>query len=710
MKKLLKYFYPKQEVSYFDELKTNLFIVLGFIGLIIITLSLILDLLSPSENFIASFFSKVSVFLFVLISFFTLKKKGIGIAGSIYSLGMVIILLIWMNILSQNTIPIFKYIQGFYSVFAMLIISMLFATRKIIIINFILILLTTTHILIYAIKNAPDNTDFFITGFVTHTSVLLTITIIIYFANKFSESAIKRAEESEEKYKQLADLTFEGILIHDKGVIIDFNLACEKMFGYKRDEIIGKNAISFLIVKKYHKIIAENITKNFTLPYEVEAVKKDGSILPIEFEAKYIDSKNSTIRVTAVRDISLRKKNENEIKKLSTAIEQSANTIVMTDINGNVDYVNHRFYEITGYKAEEIIGKNPHLLNAKTQPKEYYSELWKTITQGKIWRGEFHNKKKNGELFWQQVTITPLKDNLGEIVNYLAVMLDITNQKEAEQKLQKKHQELLTSEEELRATNEELLATTDALKESNDELLIANERAVESSKLKTEFLNNLSHEVRTPLNGIIGFSQLLEDIDDTPEKSKLYIKIINESSDQLLKIIDDIVEISKLGTKQIKLVETEVQLNNLILELFDNFNLYALNNSTQLKIETGLPDDNCKIICDKNKLTRILEIFLDNAFKFSKKGEVILGYKAQTNNNRSQIQLFVSDTGIGIKPENQKLIFNRFSQLDNELSRKYGGLGIGLSIAKEHASLMGGKITLESEKGKGSTFYLTIPC
>jgi len=587
MKKLIKYFYPKQEVSYFDKLKTNLFVILGYIGLLIIGISLIPDILSSSENFVASFFSKISVILFIFISFFILKKKGIVIGGNIFSLGIVIMLLIWMNILTENTISIFKYIQGFYSVFAVLIISILFATRKIIIINFVLILITTTRILIFAIKNTPENTEFFTTGFVTHTVTLLIITTIIYFTNKFGEATIKKAEENEAKFKQLSDLTFEGILIHDNGVVIDYNLACEKMFGYERDEIIGKNAITYLVVKKYHKIIAENIARKYTLPYEVEAIKKDGSIIPIEFEAKNIDLNNSTVRVTAIRDISLRKK--------------------------------------------------------------------------------------------------------------------------AEQKLQNKHQELLTSEEELRATNDELLATTNALKDSNEELIIANEKAVQSSKLKTEFLNNLSHEVRTPLNGIIGFSQLLEDVDGTPAKSKNYIKIINESSEQLLRIIDDIVEISTLGTKQISLIETEVQLNNLILKLFDDFNLHALNNSTPLKIETGLSDDNCRIICDKYKLTRILEVFLDNAFKFSQSGEVILGYKVLNNNNISQIQFFVSDTGIGIKPENHKLIFSRFTQIDNELSREFGGLGIGLSIAMEHALLMGGEITLESEEGKGSAFYLTIP-
>ena len=837
MSKLINYFYPKQKMSFFDNKKTLFFVLQIYIGFIIVIISFIPELISPNDNFIISFYSKGSGILILLVSLFILKKKGVIIAGNIYSLVMVISLLIWMNIFKDDITPIYKYIQGFYSVFAVLIISLLFASRKIIIINTVLILATTTRILIFAKTHSPDSADFFTTGYISHTVGLLFIATVIYFASKFAELAIKKAKDNELKFKQLSDLTIEGIFIHDKGVAIDYNLACEKMFGYNRDEIIGKNVISFLVVGKYHKLIFENIANNYTLPYEIEAIKKDGTVFPIEFEAKSIkfEDSNTTVRVTAVRDISQRKNAEKQIKRLSSAVEQSANTIVITDIEGNIEYVNKKFTEITGYSAQEAIGQNPRILNSGTQPKEYYTEMWRTITDGKMWKGEFHNKKKNGNFFWEQVTITPLKDDFGQIINYLAIKEDITtikenqkilenerlfndrlvetlpgifflyevtkdgaklikwnnnheimlgyskedlqsmfaldffnpeeqkdisksikkilkgdeisievnlkhkdghtipyfvkslgfknnkkqyflgiglnisNIKKAEHKLLIKNQKLHESEEKIRTSNEKLLTTTDALRNSNDELILANERAVESDRLKTEFLNNISHEVRTPLNGIMGFSQLLNTVNLSDDNRKYYINIINNSGNQLLRIIDDIIEISRLETKQIKTVEKAVNLNKLLSNLYSVFEVKANVNKTQLFLKSELTNEQSNILTDKIKLFTILNNLLDNAIKFTNNGSIEFGYSIITKKDSKLLQLYVKDTGIGIKTKKQELIFNRFAQAESKLSRNYGGLGLGLSIAKENTLLLGGEISLVSEKGIGSTFFVTIP-
>ena len=647
MKKIIEYFYPKHEVSFFERLKTNFFVIIGLIGSFVTIISLQQDFTTIGNNFFISLLSKITMLLVLGISLIVLKKRGIKTAGNIFSITMVVMLLIWMNILKEDISPFYKYMQGFYSVFAVLIMSMLFASRRVIIINAVLILATTTRIYFFTTAHEFEGADFFTIGYISHTSVLIIITVILYFSNKFAESAIEKAkqetaikekqnlelaasedeirasneellvttsalrqtnkelinaikesDDSKAKFKQLSDLTFEGIIIHDNGVAVDINLSLAKMFKYTTDEIIGKNTTELFFHKNYHNTIYKNIKKNYTLPYEVVGIKKGGELFHVELETRNVElGNNKTFRVAAIRDISLRK--------------------------------------------------------------------------------------------------------------------------QAEEKLIIKNQELLASEEEIRATNEELMATSDALKKSNNELIIAKEKAEESDRLKTEFLNNMSHEVRTPLNGIMGFSQLLNISELSIDDRDNYIDIINDSGSQLLKIIDDIIEISRLGTKQVKVVENEVSLNNLITGLQADFIIKAKQKNIQFNIIKGLSDINSMVFTDKNKLNKIFSKLIDNALKFTNTGTVGLGYKLVHNANEKQhkkILFYVNDTGIGIAADKKEIIFNRFSQESNALSRKYGGLGLGLSIAKENIELLGGKISFYSEtenlppnKKRGTVFFVEIP-
>jgi len=241
------------------------------------------------------------------------------------------------------------------------------------------------------------------------------------------------------------------------------------------------------------------------------------------------------------------------------------------------------------------------------------------------------------------------------------------------------------------------------------ELKKAKEKAEESDLLKTEFINNMSHEIRTPMNGILGFSELLINQDVTKEKREFYVKLIKNSGHQLLQIIDDILEISRLGTNKVKVIEEHVNINDLLLELFSIFEPKAKENKTPLYVEKHLTDKESTIITDRTKLNKILSNLLENALKFTNVGNITFGYHLKSEGDKKQLVIYVKDTGVGIAAKDQKMIFKRFSQSGREASKKVEGLGLGLSIAKENTQLLGGEITVESVKRKGTTFFVSIP-
>jgi signal transduction histidine kinase len=231
------------------------------------------------------------------------------------------------------------------------------------------------------------------------------------------------------------------------------------------------------------------------------------------------------------------------------------------------------------------------------------------------------------------------------------------------------------------------------------------ENAEKNDRIKNDFISNLSHEIRTLMNGILGFTKFLNDPNLAEVKRKHYISIIQNSGHQLLRTIDDLIEISKITSNQVAAIKKEVCLNNLLLELFTIFDLKAKENNTPLYLRKGLSDKESFILTDPAKLNNIISNLLENALKFTTEGSIEFGYTITDEN----LELYVKDTGIGIKLSRQKSIFDRFTQEEREIKNHFGGLGLGLSIAKENTKLLGGKITVESKKGKGATFFVTIP-
>ncbi len=242
-------------------------------------------------------------------------------------------------------------------------------------------------------------------------------------------------------------------------------------------------------------------------------------------------------------------------------------------------------------------------------------------------------------------------------------------------------------------------------KKFEQELIKAKERASESDKLKSAFLANMSHEIRTPMNGILGFANLLTQKNLPEGKLEFYSKIIIDNGNQLLNIVDDILDISMIESNTIKLKQQHVNINNLIDELYTIYKLQNTNSNIELSIVKSIKDEESIIITDQGRLNQVLSNLINNALKFTKEGSVHFGYHVINN----KLQFFVKDTGIGISKDLQQKVFERFRQANLDYSREYGGNGLGLSLSKRLVELLGGKIWIESEENKGSTFYFTIP-
>jgi|GEM_PF-2342062 len=467
---IFKYFVPENQVSIFEKHKINAFVTVCLAGIFLVTIDFIFQFFFPSNNFIITILSIVTIAIFLLINLFLLRAKGIKVAGNVLSAGIVIIIAFFMNLFGENISLMFKYLQSFYAALAFLAMGLLFASRKALIFNTLIIVLSGLHVYLAAIEQSPGEIELYRTGFVNFSIVTFGIGLIVYFSIKFSDHAIQ----------------------------------------------------------------------------------------------------------TAMEDARIK-----EIQNL----------------------------------------------------------------------------------------------------------------------------ELLASEEEIRAGNEELRATTDVLRNINDELILAKEKSEESNRIKSAFLANISHEIRTPMNGIIGFSSLLDDNNLAEATRKYYTEIIVKSSEQLLKIIDDTLEVSRLATKRAMVSGSLVSINNVIGKIYHCLKPKVEKKNIKFIIEVGLSENEDLIFVDEEKLYKVLFNLTDNAVKFTNEGFIRVSYAIVD----SEIALMVEDSGIGFDQNNSLNVLESFVQAHENIAVKYGGLGVGLSIAKENIELLGGNLNFQSAPGKGSKFYFKLP-
>lgn len=376
------------------------------------------------------------------------------------------------------------------------------------------------------------------------------------------------------------------------------------------------------------------------------------------------------------RDITDRKKAEEKINMLAQTITNVRECISITNSENKIIYVNPAFLKAYGYSEDEIIGKHINILRSSSMPKTLTREIVDATLNGG-WQGEIYNVRKDGHVFPISLSTAVVRDELGEPFAFVGVVNDITERKIFEQ-----------------------------------ELISAKERAEESDRLKTAFLANMSHEIRSPMNAILGFIRILRDEEKLSDTGRQYIEIINSSGAQLISVIEDIIDTSKIQANQLRLSFHEFDINALLVDLYTIYSAQIKtksNHNTILLPPTLANQSPFLINTDDIRIRQIITNLLSNAIKFTPKGVIEFGYSMVIDDESPLIQFFVKDTGIGLDPDKRTLIFERFRQADDSYTRKYGGSGLGLAISKGLVELLGGKIWVDSEVGKGSTFYFTLP-
>jgi len=380
---------------------------------------------------------------------------------------------------------------------------------------------------------------------------------------------------------------------------------------------------------------------------------------------------------------------EASLRKLSQAVEQSPEAVVIADLEANIEYVNQAFLDASGYTLEEILGKNSRILQSGLTSQRTYEELWEALVNGRVWSGQLINKRKNGEIYYEHAVISPIRQADGKATHYLAVKQDVTEKKRIGEELDRHRHHL-----------EELVAKRTA------ELAAAKESAEVANHAKSAFLANMSHEIRTPMNAIIGLTHLLQRTTlDMVQMDKL--AKIKESADHLLAVINDVLDISKIEAGKLELEGIDFDLAPLMERVVTLVRDKAEAKGLALQV-LPVPELSGRLRGDPTRLSQALLNYLGNAVKFTEQGSVVLSTTlVELTEARVVLRFEVSDTGIGIEAATQARLFSAFEQADNSITRNYGGSGLGLAITRRLAELMGGEAGVSSMQGKGSTFWFT---
>ncbi|MFA5815864.1 MAG: response regulator [Bacteroidales bacterium] len=500
---------------------------------------------------------------------------------------------------------------------------------------------------------------------------------------KKTEEALR---ESEEGFRVLFKGSAHGILATDIEThrFLYSNPAICRIFGYSDEEF------QWLRIPDLHpKESLDSVMSEFesqmrgekTISFALPCLRKDGSAFYADITRASTIINGRKCSVDFFVDVTTRKQAEQELiianeallqseKNFRRSISESPLGIRIVSVDGKIIYANRAFLEIFDCKSLDEFSSISAIKRYTPESYAQHQERKEKRKNGHdVFDYEISIVRANAEI--RHVKITRRDVLWNGIKHYQVINQDITEQKKL---------------------------TID--------LIEAKEHAEESDRLKSAFLANMSHEIRTPMNGILGFAELLKESDLTGEEQQNYIRVIEKSGARMLHIINEIIDISKIQSGQMEVTISETNINEQIEYIYTFFKPEIEGKGMQLSFKNSLPAKEAIIKTDHEKILAILTNLVKNAIKYSEKGSIEFGY----NKKGEYLEFFVKDTGIGIAEDRQAAIFDRFVQADITDKQALQGAGLGLSIAKAYVEMLGGKLWVESEKGKGSIFYFTIPC
>jgi len=473
----------------------------------------------------------------------------------------------------------------------------------------------------------------------------------------------------ERHFRRLIENVSDLITIVDVHGIIQYTSpAAERLLGIKAAEMVGTDVRSMLHQEDIKQIDIKTLHEIWgsSTPFEYRVLDRDQQIHVMEsFVREFTADNGAEQYILNSRDVTLRKRAEEENLKLSLVVEQNPSSVIITDTHGHIEYVNPYFETATGYSFAEVKGKNPRILNSGITPAHIFTEMWRTITSGKIWQGEFINIDKNGAIYEENAIVLPIKNLQGKISHFAA------------------------------------------LKENVTELKKARRLAEQANTAKSAFLSRMSHELRTPLNAINGFSQLMLKSKKNPlnEKHQNMVQQISSAGKHLLTLINEVLDLSSIEAGKLSLTLDDI---NPVCVCDDSLSLiYTQAHQSEIEISTKYAASGYPMIhADYTRTIQALLNFLSNAIKYNHIGGTISVDLDATD--PGQLKFIVADTGIGIAADKQEELFVPFSRF-SENQDTIEGTGIGMTITKQLVEKMGGQVGFESTLGVGSTFWFTLP-
>jgi PAS domain S-box-containing protein len=489
-------------------------------------------------------------------------------------------------------------------------------------------------------------------------------------------TAWKEAQREQAQLAAIVRSSTSAIISTDlDGTIETWNTAAEELYGYSANEAIGRSLS--MIVPPEEKGGFQDVVEAVRGGAQVSSLEtvrqgKDGAPIEVMINISPVHNEAGDVVGMAgvIQDLTERRRTERQIRVQAAALESAGNAIVITDPEGTITWVNPAFTELTGYEYDEAVGETPKLLHSGEQDPSFYRELWETVLSGSVWHGELINECKDGTRYVEEQMITPVYGDTGEIHHFVAIKQDITDRKRRK-----------------------------------EELIEAKETAEEMNRLKSSFLANMSHEIRTPLAAIIGYADLLQRQSSSSSDISGHVQQIQESGERLLNTLNSVLDLAQLESGALQPVPERFDAREELTGVARSLRIHADRKDLALRLDW--PNEPLRVCMDKGILSRIATNLLHNAIKFTREGYVRIGCVRGPDGNG--VVLEVEDTGIGIEDDFLEELFGPFRQESTGLNREYEGSGLGLTITHHLTELADGRLEVESEKGRGTTFTVYLP-